>query len=139
MNTAVIIVVVVIVSLVAYLFYSYKKLTKGPLVENHPGIVVLNDSNFSAEIKKGLILVDFWADWCMPCKIIAPTLNEIANEMEGKVRIGKLNIEQFPTPANKFQVRSIPTLILFKNGVEVNRIVGVKPKAILKREIEKYL
>ena len=139
MTSAVIIIVIVIGALVAYLAYSYKKLTKGPMVENHPGIIILTDSNFTQETKKGLILVDFWAEWCMPCKIIAPTLNELANEMEGKVKIGKLNIDSHPNPAGKFQVRSIPTLILLKNGVEVNRIIGVKPKAILQKEIEKYL
>lgn len=139
MTSAVIIIVIVIGALVAYLVYSYKKLTKGPMVENHPGIVVLTDANFAQETKKGIILIDFWAEWCMPCKIIAPTLNELANEMEGKVKIGKLNIDHHPNPAGKFQVRSIPTLILLKNGVEVNRIIGVKPKAILQKEIEKYL
>jgi thioredoxin 1 len=89
-------------------------------------IIVLSDSDFEEKVLKSdkPILVDFWADWCGPCKSVAPFLDDIADEMKGKVSIGKLNVDQNTTQAGNFGVRSIPTLILFQNGKETERIVG---------------
>lgn len=96
-------------------------------------VIILNDENFDNAIKEhNLILVDFWAEWCAPCRAIAPVLEEIAKE--NNITIGKLNIDENPVKAAEFQVLAIPTLILFKEGKAVTRIVGAMPKdAILKK------
>lgn len=85
------------------------------------------------------ILVDFWAEWCGPCKMIAPVLEELASEMDGQLLIGKLDVDHNPDTAMAFGVMSIPTLLLFKDGQPVDRIVGFQPKAQLKRRLETHL
>ena len=101
----------------------------------------VNDSNFDKSVlgSDKLFLVDFWATWCAPCLAIAPHVESIANEMVGKVGVGKLNIDDNPGTAGKFGVRSIPTLILFKGGKPVDQIVGAVPKAKLEEMIKKHL
>lgn len=108
-----------------------------PVVEDSSRILKLNDNNFQQKISKGVILVDFWAAWCVPCKMLAPILNETSGEMDANAYIGKLNVEENQTIASKYGVRSIPTMILFKNGKEINRFVGVKQKDFLLKEISK--
>ena len=85
------------------------------------------------------ILVDFWAEWCGPCKMIAPILDEIADEHEGRLRIAKLNVDEAPDIARRFGVMSIPTMILFDNGEPAKRVVGAKPKAALLNDLAEYL
>ena len=85
------------------------------------------------------VLVDFWAEWCTPCKMIAPILQEIADEQTGKLKIVKLNVDEAPDVAMKYQVMSIPTLIVFKDGVEVNRLVGARGKAQLLESLAAFL
>ena len=85
------------------------------------------------------VLVDFWAEWCGPCKMIAPILQEIAEEQDGKLKIVKLNVDDAPDVAMKYQVMSIPTLIVFKDGVEVNRLVGARGKAQLLESLAAFL
>ncbi len=99
----------------------------------------LNDENFDETISKGVTLVDFYADWCGPCRMIAPIVEELAEEMRDKATIAKLDIENAQKSAQNFQVTSIPTIILFKDGQEVERIVGLKDKAALKSLIESAL
>lgn len=102
--------------------------------------IPLNDSNFDKILDNHvLILVDFWAPWCGPCRMIAPIIDELAAEYSGRVIFGKLNVDENPLTAQKFGIRGIPTLILFKNGKEVSRIVGVTPKNDIQKEIEKNL
>jgi thioredoxin 1 len=102
-------------------------------------IVTLSDGTFSDAISGDKpILVDFWAEWCGPCKVIAPVLEEIASEHES-FTIGKLNVDDNPMPAAKHDVMSIPTLILFKDGVEKKRIVGAAPKQRLLQELAEFL
>lgn len=89
----------------------------------------ITDANFEQTIKSNkLVLVDFWANWCGPCRALAPTIAELAKEYGGKVLIGKLDVDENPQTAEKFQVFSIPTMIVFKDGAEVDRLVGLCPR-----------
>jgi len=102
--------------------------------------VDVSDDNFEKFISRyPLVVVDFWADWCMPCRFMAPVIKELASEMAGKVVFGKLNVDQNPQTAGKFGIMSIPTLIVFKNGRPVDVAVGAMPKSRLKALIMRYL
>ena len=100
-------------------------------------IETVTDATFDEHVKSSdvPVLVDFWAEWCGPCKMISPVLEEIAEEQDGKIRIVKLNIDDNLDVTRRFDVMSIPTLILFKDGQPVKRIVGAKGKAALLREL----
>jgi thioredoxin 1 len=108
-----------------------------PVVADNDNILTLTDKNFHHQTKNKLVLVDFWASWCAPCRMMAPVLNEVADELSGNSHVGKVNIEQYQSLAQKFQVRNIPTLILLRNGIEVNRFVGIKNKEFLLQQINK--
>ncbi len=101
-------------------------------------IKTLTDQNFQDEVKNSQtpLLVDFWAEWCAPCRMIAPVLDEIAEEYDGKVTIGKINVDQNRSVAAQYGVMSIPTLILFKNGEMVEQLVGAQPKENLVKVIQ---
>ena len=124
-------------ALVTYFVYNFRKMKNTPVVEDNEKIKKLTDQNFEHQIKSGVILVDFWASWCMPCKMMAPVLNEVSEELTGNATVGKLNVEQNQAASSKYGVRNIPTLLLFKNGIEINRFVGVKTKEFLLKEIIK--
>jgi len=125
------------VTFVTYMYFTHKKIKNTPETETHSAIKELNDTNFQAQVKTGVTLVDFWASWCMPCKMMAPVLNETAEELGNTAKIGKLDVDANQASGAKYGVRSIPTLILFKNGKEINRFVGVKTKDFLLKEIKK--
>jgi thioredoxin 1 len=97
----------------------------------------VSDATFESEVLKasGPVVVDFWAEWCGPCRMIAPALDEIAGSMSGKVKIVKLNVDENPATASKYGVMSIPTLMIFKNGELASRQVGAAPKAKLEQWI----
>jgi thioredoxin 1 len=99
----------------------------------------INDSDFDAKVLKqtGLVLVDFWAAWCGPCKMIAPILEQIADEMKDTVKVVKMNVDDNQQIASKYRIMSIPTLILFKDGKLIEQLVGVRPKEQIKKLIEK--
>lgn len=100
----------------------------------------VTDSNFNEIINKhSLVLIDFWAEWCTPCRMMSPIIEELTKEYAGKVLIGKLNVDENPETAERFQIFSIPTLLLMKNGKEVNRIVGLVPKIQIEACFKKYL
>ena len=105
------------------------------------GVLTLTDQTFDEEIKGAdqPVLVDFWAEWCGPCKMIAPVLDEIASDNVGKLRIGKINIDENLELARRFDVMSIPTLILFKDGEPQLRIIGAKGKGQLLQELHQFL
>ena len=105
------------------------------------GIIELTDQTFDEEIKGSdvPVLVDFWAEWCGPCKMIAPILEEIAAEQGGRVRIAKLNVDESLEVSRRFEVQSIPTLILFKDGAAEHRIIGAKGKGQLLQELDPFL
>ncbi|PCI76396.1 thioredoxin [Candidatus Aerophobetes bacterium] len=99
----------------------------------------LGDDNFEQTIENGVVLVDFFAHWCGPCKALTPVLEEMAGEMSGKVTFAKLDIDEGGASASKYQVTSVPTLILFKEGKEVDRLVGLREKEDIKAMIEAKL
>jgi thioredoxin 1 len=103
--------------------------------------VELNDANFEQEVLKANtpVLVDFWAVWCGPCKMIAPIVDELANEYEGKLKIGKVDVDNNQQIAMNFGIRSIPTLLVFKSGKVVEQIVGAAQKRTLVEKISKHL
>lgn len=101
-------------------------------------IVHVTDQNFNQETSEGFVLVDFWAPWCGPCKMIAPVLEEIDSEMNDKIKIVKLDVDENQETAAKFGVMSIPTLLLFKNGEVVDQVVGFQPKEALVDLINKH-
>ena len=100
---------------------------------------IVTDKTFEAETAEGLVLVDFWATWCGPCKAIAPVLDELSSEYEGKARIVKIDVDQNPNLAAQYGIRSIPTLFMFKNGEKVDATMGMQPKAQLTALINKHL
>ncbi|AMA72050.1 MULTISPECIES: thioredoxin [Aneurinibacillus] len=103
-------------------------------------IVNVTDNTFQSEVESGgTVLVDFWAPWCGPCKMIAPVLEELDNEIGGKVKIAKVNVDENPESAQRFGVMSIPTLLLVKDGQVVDKIIGFQPKESLLDAINKHL
>ena len=103
--------------------------------------LTLSDSTFDEEVQSATepMIVDFWAEWCGPCKMIAPILDEIATEQAGKLRIAKLNVDENPDAARRFDVMSIPTLIVFQDGQPKKRLVGAKGKGQLLEELAEFL
>jgi len=99
-------------------------------------VIELTDSNFQGAIKKGVTLVDFWAPWCMPCRVQNPVINQLADELKGKAKICKMNVDEQKKTAVKMNVRNIPNIIIFKNGEPVKQLVGVKPKHIILNAIK---
>ncbi len=120
------------------MFWSQRRMKNMPIVADNDKILTLTDKNFQHQTNDKLVLVDFWAEWCAPCRMMAPVLNELASELDGKKRVGKVNIEQYQSLAQKYKVRSIPTLILFDKGKEVERFVGIKSKDFLLNKISKF-
>lgn len=104
-------------------------------------IVTLTDTNFSQEVLNSAtpVVVDFWAEWCGPCKSIAPVLDELAGEYDGRVRIGKVNIDEHQQIAITHNIQSIPTLLFFKNGQVVDQVVGMRSKRDLKASFDRVL
>jgi thioredoxin 1 len=104
-------------------------------------ILNLSDATFDETVSGSdtPVLVDFWAEWCGPCKMIAPTLAEIATEQRGKLTIGKLNVDDNPDTARRFDVMSIPTLLVFKDGKQVKRLVGAKGKGQLLQDLAEFI
>ncbi|MGH7469138.1 MAG: thioredoxin [Longimicrobiales bacterium] len=101
-------------------------------------LVTVTDENFKLEIEgaTGLALVDFWAAWCGPCRVVAPLIEQLATEFHGRVKVAKLDVDANPETAMRFNIRSIPSILFFKNGKLVDTVVGTVPKALLERKIQ---
>ncbi len=103
--------------------------------------LTLTDKSFQSEVldSKDTVLVDFWAEWCGPCHIVAPVIEELAQEFEGRAKIGKLNVDKNSVTAANYQIQSIPTLLIFRNGEVVDKIIGAHPKAVLSEKLSAVL
>jgi thioredoxin 1 len=138
MSTGLIVILGVLAAFIALIVISQRRMKNLPEVKNSENIKVLSNKNFKAVTSKGLVLVDFWAAWCGPCKLMGPVMNEVAEEAGDQATVAKLNVDHNQDLAQRYKVRSIPTLILFKDGKEINRYVGVKQKKFLLAEIARY-
>jgi thioredoxin 1 len=128
------------ISLISVLFVSIiLSLTGCKSGSSDQNIVTLTTSNFVDETSKGVVLVDFWATWCMPCKAMAPVIEEIAGQTVGKVKVGKVDIDQNGPLANRFGIQSIPSVLIFKDGQLMETFVGVQSKAALVNALSKYV
>ena len=104
-------------------------------------VLELTDGNFEQEVLQSdvPVLVDFWAEWCMPCRMLAPTIDELANEYGGKIKVGKVDTDSNRDVSVKYGIMNIPTVLLFKGGEVVDKFVGLRPKAAFKEQIDKQL
>jgi len=102
-------------------------------------MVEFTDVNFKTETQAGLVLVDFWAPWCGPCRMVGPVIEQLAQDYAGKVKVGKLNVDDYQKTAMDFRVMSIPTVMLFKDGQPVETMVGAMPKSSYEARLSKYL
>jgi thioredoxin 1 len=137
MQTTLIVIGLLVATIFIFRSFAMAKMKNTPVVADHAKVLTLTDQNFQQQTKNKVVLVDFWATWCAPCRMMAPVLNDVATELKGNSHVGKVDIQQYQSLANQFKVRSIPTLILFKNGTEINRFVGIKSKDFLLKEMAK--
>lgn len=139
MSTGLIIALTIIAIFAGYMIYSFRRMKNMAAVPESKKIITLTDKNFRSQIKNGLVMVDFWAEWCMPCKVMGPVLNELAEDTNFKAAVAKLNVDHYQQVSQQFGIKGIPTIILFNNGKEVDRIVGIKPKDFLIKQVNKHL
>jgi thioredoxin 1 len=135
-NVVSIVIAVLLIGFVFYNFIKSKKRLSAPPSEN---VKILTDQNFEQIIKSGVTLIDFWAEWCTPCKVQGPIIDEIADEIGDKANICKLDVDHNRRVSAKLGIQNIPTLMLFKDGKMVKRFVGVKPKGVLMKSINAYM
>ena len=119
--------------------WSYVQMRKLKQVKTSDRIIHLNDKTFSSFIKRhSIVVVDFWADWCMPCKVLQPTLNQLAEKYADKIKVAKLDVDHNRRISAQYQVQNIPTVIFFVRGKEVHREIGVKTLKQFEKILEKY-
>ena len=111
------------------------------MTDNGGEPIAVDDATFETEIEgsEGLAMVDFWAEWCGPCRMVAPVVKQLASEYEGKLKVGKLDVDENQQTAMRFNIRSIPSILFFKDGKHVDTVVGAVPKPMLERKIEEHL
>lgn len=117
------------------------ELTTGEMMTTDTKLVTITDDNFATEIEahEGLAMIDFWAAWCGPCRMVAPIVEELAAENADSIKVGKLDVDENQRTAMKFAVRSIPSILFFKDGRHVDTVVGAVPKAALERKIQQHI
>ena len=129
-----------VVVIVFLMIRRYRMFMSGVGTVDSDKLVFLTDNNFKKQIKQGIVLVDFWAEWCQPCKIQGPIVSQLAEENTNEnITIAKLDVEKNQQAAQQLGIKNIPTLIIFKNGKEFERIVGLKNKNVLKKALDKAL
>ncbi len=138
MSIGLIIAIVIFAAIAGYFVLAYRRM-KNMQVPTSEKVVVLSINNFDHQTRRGVTLVDFWATWCMPCKMMVPALNDVAEELNGKAKVAKVDVDQNQELAAKYKVRSIPTLVLLKDGKEIKRFVGVKDKNFLLKQIKEVM
>ena len=111
------------------------------MADNGGEPIPVDDASFETEIEgsEGLAMVDFWAEWCGPCRMVAPVVKQLASEYEGKLKVGKLDVDANQQTAMRYNIRSIPSILFFKDGKHVDTVVGAVPKPMLERKIEEHL
>lgn len=137
MNTVLIIIGAVVALFIILVVYSRMKMKGLENVPTNEAILILTDKNFNHQLKGKLVLVDFWAEWCRPCKMMLPILNDVAANSGDNFKVAKVDVDKNQALAQKYGIRSIPTLVAFKDGQEVARFVGVKNKNFLMGEMKK--
>jgi thioredoxin 1 len=139
MNPILVILIILFFVFILWGIKRYKSFVSGMNTPESEKLINLSDQNFKQQIKKGIVVVDFWAEWCQPCKIQGPIMSQLADEnTDSNLRIGKLNVEKNQAMAREFGVQNIPTILIFKNGQVVDRLVGIKTKTVLERSIDKW-
>lgn len=129
---------IIAVIVIGYILYSFLKVRRNMNKPPSENLKILTDDNFDNTINRGVSLVDFWAAWCGPCKVQGPIVNELADEVNGKANICKLDIDKNRKTAQKYGIQNIPTILIFKNGKPVEKLVGVKPKRILMNALQSH-
>lgn len=135
MQTALIIIASLVIGFLLLNVYARSAMKKIPKIADHANILTLTEQNFEQQLKNKVVLVDFYADWCAPCKMMVPILNDLSESLDDQHRIGKVDTGLHQALAARFNIRSIPTIILFKNGKEIRRYVGIKQKDYLLNEM----
>lgn len=131
-------VVIILILIVYYIRKAALKMSKEAQVESE-NIIILTDDNFTKMIKNGVTLVDFWAPWCAPCKMQNPIINQIADELKGKAKVCKINIDDHKISASQMKIKNIPNIIIFKDGEAVKQLIGMKPKHTILRAVTTLL
>lgn len=130
---------ILFLAIIVLLIFAKWGIKRIPNVENHASIITLTDLNFEQVVSDGVVLVDFWAPWCGPCKMMAPVLNQVAAETQKtSILVAKIDIDEYPSLAQQYNVETIPTFIIFKDGKEKSRFVGIKTKGSILKELKKY-
>ncbi len=133
------IIIGVILAVVIFVIVRYRSFMAGIDTPESDKMVTFTDKNIMQQTKNGIVLIDFWAEWCQPCKIQGPIVNQLAEEnIDKHVKIGKFDVEKNPKAAGKLGIKNIPTIIIFKSGKEVQRLVGLKNKKALMTAIDSH-